>query len=36
MAVPVLHDLSHPLRSGMPVYPGDPQVAIAPALTVAE
>ncbi len=35
MAVPVLHDLSHPLRSGMPVYPGDPQVAIAPALTVA-
>ena len=35
MAGPVLHDLSHPLRSGMPVYPGDPQVAIAPALTVA-
>lgn len=35
MAVPVLYDLSHPLRSGMPVYPGDPQVAIAPALTVA-
>jgi arylformamidase len=30
----VLHDLSHPLRSGMPVYPGDPEVAIAPALTV--
>lgn len=35
MAGPVLHDLSHPLRSGMPVYPGDPHVAIAPALTVA-
>lgn len=27
-------DLSHPLRSGMPVFPGDPEVAIAPALTV--
>jgi arylformamidase len=35
VADPVLHDLSHPIRSGMPVYPGDPQVAIAPALTVA-
>jgi arylformamidase len=31
----VLHDLSHPLRSGMPVYPGDPEVSIGPALTVA-
>jgi kynurenine formamidase len=31
----VLYDLSHPLRSGMPVYPGDPEVAIDPALTVA-
>lgn len=28
-------DLSVPLRSGMPVYPGDPEVTIAPALTVA-
>lgn len=30
-----LYDLSHPIRSGMPVYPGDPQVAISPALNVA-
>lgn len=29
-----MYDLSHPLRSGMPVYPGDPEVGIAPALTV--
>ncbi|MTE17055.1 cyclase family protein [Nocardia aurantiaca] len=28
-------DLSVPIRSGMPVYPGDPEVAIRPALTVA-
>jgi kynurenine formamidase len=34
VAEPVLYDLSHPLRSGMPVYPGDPEVGIAPALTV--
>ncbi|MDO5634821.1 MAG: cyclase family protein [Micrococcus sp.] len=27
-------DLTHPLRSGMPVYPGDPCVRIAPALTL--
>lgn len=27
-------DLSVPLRTGMPVYPGDPAVRIAPALTV--
>ncbi|MEV8339330.1 cyclase family protein [Leucobacter sp. NPDC077196] len=27
-------DLSHPIVSGMPVYPGDPEVLIAPALTV--
>ncbi|MET9487781.1 cyclase family protein [Nocardia sp. NPDC006630] len=27
-------DLSVPLRSGMPVYPGDPEVKIRPALTV--
>ncbi len=29
-----LLDLSHPLRTGMPVYPGDPQVAVDTALTV--
>lgn len=28
-------DLSHPIVSGMPVYPGDPEVTVAPALTVA-
>lgn len=28
-------DLSREVISGMPVYPGDPEVAIAPALTVA-
>lgn len=28
-------DLSHPLVDGMPVYPGDPDVAIRPALTLA-
>ena len=32
----MLVDLSHPLRTGMPVYPGDPQVEIGPASTVAE
>jgi kynurenine formamidase len=31
----VLVDLSHPVRTGMPVYPGDPEVDVAPALTVA-
>ncbi|MEU9976772.1 cyclase family protein [Streptomyces sp. NPDC051014] len=31
-----LIDLSVPLRTGMPVYPGDPEVDIRPALTVAE
>ncbi|UGT41552.1 cyclase family protein [Nocardia yamanashiensis] len=30
-----LIDLSVPLRTGMPVYPGDPEVRITPALTVA-
>ncbi|WP_084478906.1 cyclase family protein [Nocardia jejuensis] len=30
----LLVDLSVPLRSGMPVYPGDPQVVIEPALRV--
>lgn len=29
-------DLSVPLQSGMPVYPGDPAVRIAPALTVSD
>lgn len=29
-----LVDLSHPLVSGMPVYPGDPEVAIRQALSV--
>ncbi|WP_405084137.1 cyclase family protein [Microbispora sp. NBC_01389] len=29
-------DLSQPVVSGMPVYPGDPEVEITPALTVAE
>lgn len=27
-----MHDLSHPLRTGMQVYPGDPGVDLAPAL----
>lgn len=29
-------DLSHPVESGMPVYPGDPQVRTGPAATLAE
>jgi kynurenine formamidase len=29
-------DLSYPLETGMPVYPGDPEVEIKPALRVAE
>ncbi|QIK62568.1 cyclase family protein [Leucobacter viscericola] len=29
-------DLSHPITTGMPVYPGDPEVSITPALSVAE
>jgi arylformamidase len=32
----VIVDLSVPITTGMPVYPGDPEVALAPALTVAE
>lgn len=28
-------DLSVPITTGMPVYPGDPQVTVVPALTVA-
>lgn len=31
-----LVDLSVPITTGMPVYPGDPEVALGPALTVAE
>ncbi|WP_067461613.1 cyclase family protein [Actinomadura macra] len=31
-----LVDLSVPVVTGMPVYPGDPEVAAVPALTVAE
>jgi len=27
-------DLSVPITTGMPVYPGDPEVAVGPALTV--
>ncbi|RAY12515.1 cyclase family protein [Actinomadura craniellae] len=30
-----LVDLSMPVTTGMPVYPGDPEVELAPALTVA-
>ncbi|GAA3664413.1 cyclase family protein [Nonomuraea antimicrobica] len=30
-----LVDLSVPIETGMPVYPGDPEVSVAPALTVA-
>jgi kynurenine formamidase len=30
-----LIDLSVPIETGMPVYPGDPEVSIGPALTVA-
>lgn len=31
-----LVDLSVPIETGMPVYPGDPEVAVGPALTVAD
>lgn len=31
----MLIDLSHPLTAGMPVFPGDPEVQIVPALTLA-
>ncbi|MCP2636471.1 cyclase family protein [Microbacterium sp. HD4P20] len=31
----MLRDLSHPVRDGMMVYPGDPGVSIGPALTLA-
>lgn len=29
-------DLTHPITSGMQVFPGDPQVTLAPSLTVSE
>ncbi|GAA0662733.1 cyclase family protein [Kitasatospora atroaurantiaca] len=32
---PTLIDLTHPVTTGMPVYPGDPEVALRPALTTA-
>jgi kynurenine formamidase len=32
----MLVDLTHPLHTGMPVYPGDPAVEITPALTLAD
>lgn len=32
----MLRDLSHPIRSGMMVYPGDPGVTIGPALRVED
>ena len=31
-----LVDLSHPITAGMPVYPGDPEVTVEPALSLAE
>lgn len=34
-AGPVIIDLSHPIVTGMPVYPGDPEVATAPATSIA-
>lgn len=30
----MLRDLSHPIRDGMTVYPGDPAVTVGPALTL--
>lgn len=35
MNVARIVDLSHPLRPGMPVYPGDPDVRTSPAATAA-
>lgn len=29
-------DLSHPITTGLPVYPGDPAVSVAPALSLAD
>lgn len=34
--VSTLIDLTHPVTTGMPVYPGDPQVALWPALTTGD
>lgn len=34
--MPHLIDLSHPIRAGMPVWPGDPEVEVRPVATVAE
>ncbi|MFC9977334.1 cyclase family protein [Spirillospora sp. NPDC127200] len=31
-----LIDLTHPITTGMPVYPGDPEVRLSPALTVPD
>jgi kynurenine formamidase len=31
-----LIDLTHPIHTGMPVWPGDPQVELRPAATIAE
>lgn len=33
--MPRLIDLSHPIRAGMPVWPGDPEVTIEPAAAVS-
>lgn len=33
--MPRLIDLSHPIRAGMPVWPGDPAVAVETAATIA-
>ncbi|HUR74617.1 MAG TPA: cyclase family protein, partial [Sporichthya sp.] len=30
-----LLDLTHPIRAGMPVWPGDPEVTVRPAATTA-
>ncbi|MFP4218473.1 MAG: cyclase family protein [Salinarchaeum sp.] len=32
----MIRDLSHPIESGMPTYPGDPTVSVAPALTITD
>jgi arylformamidase len=34
MVMMELFDLSAPIETGMPIYPGDPEVTVAPALTV--
>jgi kynurenine formamidase len=35
MKISRIIDLSHPVTSGMPVYPGDPTVSVWPATTIA-